>query len=100
LLALTHPALLPLHMDSVENKPDSWQEPPNYISNGPYAVKKWVKNSSIELVPNEKYWDRKNVHLDRIEVQLVEPTTTGTATVPYEDNETDVVGITEADVER
>lgn len=100
LLALTHPALLPLHMDSVEGKPDSWQEPPNYVSNGAYAVKKWTKNSSIDLVPNEKYWDRKNVMLDAIKVFLVEPTTTGTATVPYENNETDMVQIADTDVLR
>jgi oligopeptide transport system substrate-binding protein len=100
LLALTHPALLPLHMDSVDKNPDGWQEPPNYISNGAYAVKKWTKNSSIDLVPNEKYWDRKNVMLDAIKVFLVEPTTTGTATVPYENNETDMVQLADTDVLR
>lgn len=100
LLALTHPALLPLHMDSVEGKKDSWQEPPNFVSNGPFAVKKWTKNSSLDLVPNEKYWDRGNVALDSVKVLLVEPTTTGTATVPYENNETDMVQISDTDVLR
>jgi oligopeptide transport system substrate-binding protein len=100
LLALTHPALLPLHMDSVEEKPDDWQNPPNFVSNGPYAVQKWTKNSSILLVPNKSYWDRDNVHLDQIDVKLVEPSATGTATVPYENNEVDILGITDADVLR
>lgn len=100
LLALTHPALLPLHMDSVESDPDGWQEPPKFVSNGPYAVKSWTKNSSIELVPNEHYWDRKSVSLDRISVQLVEPTAGGTATVPYENDEVDVISVSDADVLR
>lgn len=100
LLALTHPALLPLYMDQVDKMPEDWQNPPNFVSNGPYAVQKWAKNSSIDLIPNEKYWDRKNVKLDKIEVQLVEPTTSGTATVPYENGETDMVNIFDADVAR
>jgi oligopeptide transport system substrate-binding protein len=100
LLALTHPALLPLHMDSVEAKPDDWQNPPNFVSNGAYAVQKWTKNSSILLVPNTHYWDRKNVHLDQIDVKLVEPSASGTATVPYENDEVDILGITDADVLR
>lgn len=100
LLALTHPALLPLHMDSVEGMPDSWGEPPDFVSNGPYAVKTWEKNSSLQLVPNKHYWDSKNVSLDLIEVQLVEPTTSGTASVPYENDETDILQIADADVLR
>lgn len=100
LLSLTHPALLPLHMKSVEEKPDEWQEPPNYISNGAYAVKAWEKNSSITLVPNEEYWERDAVSYDQIEVLLVEPTASGTSSVPYENNETDVLPISEADVLR
>ncbi|MEQ4205558.1 peptide ABC transporter substrate-binding protein [Actinopolymorpha sp. B17G11] len=100
LLALTHPALLPLHMDSVEAKPDDWQNPPNFVSNGAYAVQKWTKNSSILLVPNTHYWDRGNVHLDQIDVKLVEPSATGTATVPYENDEVDILGISDADILR
>lgn len=100
LLAMTHPAMLPLHMKSVDADPKGWQEPPNFISNGAYAVQAWAKNSSIDLVPNENYWDRENVSFDQIEVQLVEPTASGTNTVPYENNETDIVQLSEADVVR
>ncbi len=100
LLALTHPALLPLHMDSVESKPEDWQNPPNFTSNGAYAVQRWVKNSNIRLVPNTRYWDKGNVHLDQIDVKLVEPSASATATVPYENNEVDVLQISDADVLR
>lgn len=101
LLALTHPAMLPLHMDSVEEMPDDWQTPPNFISNGPYAVEEFVPNSKIELVPNEEYWDRDAVLLDALSVQLVDPgASAGTVTVPYENNETDILLIQNADALR
>ncbi|GAA3145170.1 peptide/nickel transport system substrate-binding protein/oligopeptide transport system substrate-binding protein [Kribbella aluminosa] len=100
LLALTHPAMLPLPMDLVESKPKDWQNPPNYVSNGPYTVTEWVANSRLILVPNEKYWDRGNVKVGRIQVNLVEPSAAATATVPYENGETDLVQLAGPDVLR
>ncbi|RZT07811.1 peptide/nickel transport system substrate-binding protein/oligopeptide transport system substrate-binding protein [Kribbella sp. VKM Ac-2569] len=100
LLALTHPAMLPLPMDLVESKPKDWQNPPNYVSNGPYTVTEWVPNSKLILVPNEKYWDRGNVKLGRIQVNLVEPSAAATATVAYENGETDLVQLAGPDVLR
>ena len=101
LLALTHPAMLPLHMDTVEKMPDDWQKPPNFIANGPFAVEKFVPNSSMRLVANKNYWDHAAVGLDRIEVQQVDAgAAAGTATVPYENNETDLLPIDTADVVR
>lgn len=101
LLALTHPALLPLNMDSVEQKPNDWQKPPNFLANGPYAVKAYVPNTSLKLVRNTNYWDRGHVGLDRIEVQQVDPSTSaGTGTVPYENGETDLLPLQDADVLR
>jgi ABC-type oligopeptide transport system substrate-binding subunit len=101
LLSLTHPALLPLHMDSVEDKPEDWQQPPNFIANGPYAVSEFVANSSLTLERNKHYWDGASMQLDRIEVQQVDAgAAAGTATVPYENNETDILPISDADVLR
>jgi oligopeptide transport system substrate-binding protein len=101
LLALTHPAMLPLHMDSVEEKPDDWQKPPNFIANGAFGVKEFVPNSSMVLVPNEGYWDSDGVGLDRIDVQQVDAgASAGTATVPYENDETDLLPLESADVLR
>lgn len=100
LLALTHPAMLPLPMDLVESKPKDWQNPPNYVSNGPYTVTEWVQNSKLILVPNEKYWDHGNVKIGRIQVNLVEPSAAATATVAYENGETDLVQLAGPDVLR
>lgn len=95
LVALTHPALLPLHMDTVEAKPQDWQKAGSLVSNGPYQVKEWVQNSKMVLVPNKNYWDKKNVHLDRIDMTLTEPTATATAAVPYENGEVDLIALAE-----
>lgn len=95
LLSLTHPAMLPIPMDLVENKPDDWQKAGTFISNGPFAVTAWKQNSSITLVRNEHYWDADNVSLEKVTVRLIEPTTAATGTVGYENNETDIMGIAE-----
>jgi len=100
LLALTHPALLPLPMSLVESKPKDWQNPPNFVSNGPFTVTEWVANSRLILVPNENYWDRDKVKLSRIQVNLVEPSAAATATVSYENGETDLTQVAGADVLR
>ncbi|NEE04643.1 peptide ABC transporter substrate-binding protein [Phytoactinopolyspora halotolerans] len=100
LLAMTHPSMLPLHMDTVEEHPQDWQEAEHIVSNGPFMIDQWVTNSSMELVPNPHYWDTDNVHLDRIEIALLEGGTTGAATVPYENDEVDIVGLANADIIR
>lgn len=101
LVALTHPSLLPLHMDTVEAKPQDWQEPQNLVSNGPFKVKEWVKNSKMVLVPNPNYWDKGNVHLDRVDISFVDAAAARSqGAVPYENNETDVMLLQLADVER
>ncbi|WP_052667005.1 peptide ABC transporter substrate-binding protein [Nitriliruptor alkaliphilus] len=100
LMALTHPSMLPLHMDTVEEHPQDWQEAEHIVSNGPFVIDRWVTNSSMVLVPNLDYWDLDNVHLDRIEIALLEGGTTGAATVPYENGEVDIVGLANADIVR
>ncbi|REF35123.1 peptide ABC transporter substrate-binding protein [Thermasporomyces composti] len=100
LFGLTHPSMLPLHMDTVEANPKDWQNPDKFVSNGPFKVESWTQNSSIVLVPNEHYWDKEAVHLDRIEIDLQESVATGTATVPYENGEVDVISLADADALR
>jgi oligopeptide transport system substrate-binding protein len=100
LMALTHPSMLPLHMDTVEEHPQDWQEAEHIVSNGPLTIDRWVPNSSMVLVPNEHYWDLDNVHLDRVEIALLEGGTTGAATVPYENDEVDIIGLANADIVR
>ncbi|KRM86688.1 oligopeptide ABC transporter, substrate binding protein [Lacticaseibacillus thailandensis DSM 22698 = JCM 13996] len=45
---------------------------------GPYTLKSWNgTNDSWTLVKNNKYWNKKNVHLDKVTYQVVKTTSTG-----------------------
>lgn len=99
LMGLTHPSMLPLHMDTVDKMPQAWQEPANLVTNGPYMVKEWTKNSSMKLVPNPHYWDKGNAKLDMIDIKFVEPGSPVNA-VPFENGEIDVMSVADADLLR
>ncbi|GGD18144.1 peptide ABC transporter substrate-binding protein [Pontibacillus salipaludis] len=43
----------------------------NYVSNGPFKMTEWSHNDSITLEPNEEYWDKDAVKLDRIEFAMI-----------------------------
>ncbi len=43
-----------------------------YVSNGPYRLTKWRRESEIQAIKNEHYWDADAVHLDRIDISIIE----------------------------
>jgi oligopeptide transport system substrate-binding protein len=63
---LAHSAAFPIYSDfSARNHAAiSW------VSNGPFVLSKWVPGTTIELKRNTAYWDRANVHLDRVDYQI------------------------------
>lgn len=99
LMGLTHPSMLPLHMDSVEKEGQGWQDPGKLVSNGPFTVQQWTKNSSMRLVPNTHYWDKGNVRLDAIDIRFTDPGTPVNA-IPFENGEVDIHPIGDADLVR
>ncbi|HHY62733.1 MAG: peptide ABC transporter substrate-binding protein [Bacillota bacterium] len=67
------PTLMPVYRKVVEADPEGWfQNPKNYIGNGPYKMVSWQHNSKIELVPNPHYWNRKKVGMERLDLYLVD----------------------------
>lgn len=42
------------------------------VFNGPFKVTSWVKENSVTLEKNDKYWDAANVKLDSVTMQYVE----------------------------
>ncbi len=75
-----HPVLLmylsdqyfyPVHQATIEaagamdEKGTDWFRPKNIVSNGAFVMTEWVTNSIITLEPNEYYWDRETVKLER-----------------------------------
>lgn len=41
------------------------------LGNGPFVLESWEPGLEAVFVPNEHYWDRENVYLDRIERKIV-----------------------------
>lgn len=41
------------------------------LGNGPFVLESWEPGLEAVFVPNEFYWDRESVHLDRIERKIV-----------------------------
>ncbi len=70
--------ILPVRQDIVEKYGDKYGADANtLISCGPFQVKSWTHNSEIILVKNEKYWDKKSVHLTKIDYKIITDETAG-----------------------
>ena len=41
------------------------------VVNGPFKVQDWKVEDKIQLVKNEDYWDKKKVHLDRVNYKVL-----------------------------
>jgi oligopeptide transport system substrate-binding protein len=39
--------------------------------NGPFVIKEWVHGSKVELVKNDKYWDKDKVKLDKVTMKII-----------------------------
>ncbi|MFD1717347.1 peptide ABC transporter substrate-binding protein [Georgenia deserti] len=94
LMGLTYPSMLPLNPDAVGGGDGDWQQPENWVGNGPFNLAAWTANSSMRLEKNPEYWDAENVALDEINVQLIEQGSI-TTTVPYENGEVDIQALGE-----
>lgn len=57
-------AVMPLH--AIEKYGADWIKPANFVGNGPFVLESWMPQEKISVVPNEKYWNKDNVHLSRV----------------------------------
>ena len=59
----------PLNEEFEKSKGDDFAKPTDPTSllyNGPFLLKSLTAKSSIEFAKNEQYWDKDNVHLDKV----------------------------------
>lgn len=63
---LTHSGTFPVYSESGarSHSPDSW------VSNGAYALTKWLPGTSVELAKNPYYWDRGNVRIAKVRYEI------------------------------
>lgn len=59
-------SLVPIRQDIVEKYGSEWTNPENMVCNGSYKLTEWVHDSYLKMVPNEKYYDYKNLGPDSI----------------------------------
>lgn len=72
---LSMPIFFPVaaHLD---NNSINWQENERlYIGNGPFKIKRWKHQDSIELEKNNLYWDSSSVKLSNVSLYIVSPET-------------------------
>jgi oligopeptide transport system substrate-binding protein len=86
---MAYTSMVPLPEKNLEKLPYSWQAPANWVGNGPFVMKAWTPNSRMVLIPNEGYWGRKDVHLDRVNITMATATDTQKQR-RYKNNELDI----------
>ncbi|MBI2467378.1 MAG: peptide ABC transporter substrate-binding protein [Candidatus Rokubacteria bacterium] len=90
-------AALPGHRPSVEKHGDKWTEAANIVSNGPFVLEAWEHNKQIVLRKNPRFFDAKNVTLEKVIIPII-PVQSGA--LPYENNELDMTALQAADLRR
>jgi oligopeptide transport system substrate-binding protein len=65
-----------------------FEEPKTF--NGPFVVKAWEKNAKLQLAPNTRFWNKKNVKLMGIDISCVQDS--NTAFYLFEQNQIDWIG--------
>ncbi len=63
---LTQALLWPVPKHVIEKHPKDWTKPGILVSNGPYVLKEWRPHDHITLVKNPRYYDAKNVRIDKV----------------------------------
>ena len=72
LQGMAYTSMVPLPEKNLEKFPYAWQTAAHWVGNGPFVMKSWTPNSMMVLVPNDDYWDRKDVHLNRVNITMAQ----------------------------
>lgn len=74
---LAFPTFYPINKSIDQQKPNWADEAgPEFISNGPFTLKKWQHDNEIIVVSNSQYWDREAVRLQQIHLSMIDDVTT------------------------
>ena len=68
------------------------------VFNGPFKVQDWKVEDKIQLVKNEDYWDKKKVHLDRVNYKVLKDQQAGASL--YDTDSVDDTTITADQVDK
>ena len=73
---VAHYAFNPVPLHTIEKFGADWIKPGNFVGNGPFVLEAWTPQEKVTVVPNEKYWNKANVHLSRITFLPIEDSNT------------------------
>ena len=63
---MAHYAFSPLPMHVINRHGTAWTRPENFVGNGPFVLSEYIPNNRITVVPNDRFWNKDNVHLTKI----------------------------------
>jgi oligopeptide transport system substrate-binding protein len=61
-----HQSFFPVPRHVVEKYGDAWVQPGHFVGNGPFELVSWSLGDKIQVRKNPRFWDAKNVCVDRI----------------------------------
>ncbi|SFA87561.1 MULTISPECIES: peptide ABC transporter substrate-binding protein [unclassified Bacillus (in: firmicutes)] len=76
LSVITNPSFFPVNEKVAKENPTWFAEAATFVGNGPFNLTKWEHDSSMVMEKNDKYWDAKNVKLDKIDWAMIDDTNT------------------------
>jgi oligopeptide transport system substrate-binding protein len=87
--------IYPLRQDIVEAFGDTWTEPGNNVSSGPFVLSEWAHNDHMTLTPNP-YWYGEQPKLQKLVLKMIgDP---NAAYAAYLNDELDVVAVPPANI--
>jgi len=63
---MAHYTFSPLPMHAIQRHGTAWTRVGNFVGNGPFILQEYIPNNRIVVVPNDRYWNKANVHLTKI----------------------------------
>lgn len=79
--------LLPVHEKTDKANPEWASEAETFVSNGPFKIESWKHGQELIMVPNENYWGKDVVKLEKLKWVMVNEQNTEYAM--YQSNELD-----------
>jgi len=73
---MAHYSFSPLPMHTINRYGTAWTTPANFVGSGPFLLQEWIPNDRLIVTKNERYWNRDNVHLNRVKYLPIEDTNT------------------------
>lgn len=96
---LSFPVFFPEKQEFVEKYGDKYAaDADKLLFNGPFTLTKWDHEQSLTLVKNDKYWDKNNVKLSEVDVQIASDN--NTLANLYQSSAIDVARITRDQVDQ